>query len=214
MGIELATMYIPAGIAIGLGGAAPVGPINLVVIQRALAGRRTAAVTIGIGAALADMAFALAAAFGLGAIGIALDRHDTALRLAGGLLLIGFAVYVWRSAPHIEASAPPVSRRRLLAMGLTMALTNPANLLFFVGSLSAVGLAGLGHDSDQARANSLLVGASVFVGAMAWWLFVTTLASRLRGRLSDARLAQLNHGTAIALAVFGVGAIVAGVMSA
>lgn len=211
---DLSTLYVPVGLAIGLAAAAPVGPVNLLVIQRALAGQRRAALTIGAGATLADTLFALAAAFGLGAIGIALDRHDMVLRLAGGLVMIGFAVIVWRSAPHLtDAAAAPPSRRRLLAMGLTMALTNPANLLFFITSFSAIGVAGLGHDTPGHRANSLLVAASVAAGAMLWWLFVTSLASRLRERLSDQILILLNHGTAVVLALFGIAALVAGALS-
>lgn len=207
--VSLATLYIPAGIAIGLGAAAPVGPVNLLVIQRALAGQRKAAVAIGIGAALADMGFALAAAFGLGAIGTLLDRHDLVIRIVGGLLMIGFAVVVWRSAPHLAEDATPAPRSRLLAIGASMAATNPASLLFFVGSFSAIGFLGLGHDSPQHRVNSILVALSVFAGAMAWWVFVTTLATRFRGRLSDRLLRLLNHGTAVALGLFGSGAVVA-----
>lgn len=211
--IDYATLYIPVGLAIGLGAAAPVGPVNLLVIQQALVGRRRAALVIGAGAACADLLFALVAAFGLGAVGIAIDRHDTALRIVGGLVLMGFAGFVWRSAPHLASEAPPMHRSRLLAMGLTMALTNPANLLFFLTSFSAIGIADLGHDTAAHRGNSILVALSVGAGAMLWWLFVTTLATRLKGRLSDAALARLNHATALVLGLFGLAALTAGVLA-
>jgi len=211
---SLATLYIPAGIAIGLGAAAPVGPVNLLVIQRTLAGRRREGLLIGTGAALGDAAFAALAAFGLGALVTLLDRHDTILRLTGGLVLIGFAVLIWRQAPHLGDAGPPATRARLVAMGASMAVTNPANLLFFIGSFGAIGVTGLGHDSEQHRLNSVLVALSVLVGAMAWWLFVTALATRFRGQLSDRLLRLINHGTAVALGLFGAGALVAAGYSA
>ncbi len=209
--VSLATLYIPAGLVIGLGAAAPVGPVNLMVIQQALAGHRVAAITIGAGAAIADTLFALAAAFGLGTLGVLLDRHDTIIRVVGGVVMLAFAAVVWRSAPRLGGSAVPVSRPRSLALGLGMAVTNPASLLFFVGSFSAIGFLGLGTDTPQHRVNSILVAASVFAGAMAWWAFVSALATRFRASLSDHLLVLLNHGTAIALALFGSVALLAAI---
>jgi putative LysE/RhtB family amino acid efflux pump len=209
--VSLATLYIPAGLVIGLGAAAPVGPVNLLVIRQALSGQRAAAITIGAGAALADMTFALAAAFGLGALGTLFDRHDSLIRIVGGAVMLAFAVIVWRSAPRLGGAVAPVPRSRLLAMGLSMAVTNPASLLFFVGSFSAIGFLGLGHDTSQHRVNSVLVALSVFAGSMAWWAFVSALAMRFRDRLSNGLLVLLNHGTAVALGLFGVGAVLAAV---
>lgn len=205
---ELSTLYLPGGLAIGLGAAAPVGPVNLLVIQRTLAGQRGPALLLGLGAALGDMLFGIVAAFGLGAVGLLLREHDVAIRTVGGLAMIGFALVIWRAAPHLAGNAPRTGSR-LAAMGFSMAITNPATMLFFVGSFSAIGFMGLGHDSAAHRLNAGLLVGGVFAGSMLWWLVVTGIASRFAGRVSDVYLRRLNQFTAVALGLFGAGAILA-----
>lgn len=211
--LSIATLYLPAGLAIGFAAAAPMGPVNLLVIQRALGRQNGAALLIGFGAALGDALFAIIAAFGLAAVARLLDQHETALRIAGGLVMLGFAALVWRAAPHIEAGPAPERGARLVALGFSAAATNPAGLLFFVGSFGAIGFLGLGHDTGAHRINSALLVFGVFIGAMVWWVTVSGIARRLRGRLSDGHLRLLNHGTAAALALFGLGAAALGVAS-
>lgn len=90
-----------------------------------------------------------------------------------------------------------------------MAITNPATMLFFIGSFSAIGFLGLGHDTVGHRLNAGLLVSGVLMGSMLWWLMVTGIASRFAGRVSDVHLRRLNQITAIALALFGAGAIFA-----
>ena len=204
----LSTLYLPGGIAIGLGAAAPVGPVNLLVIQRTLAGQRGPALLLGLGAALGDMVFGIIAAFGLGAVGVLLREHDAAIRSIGGLAMIGFAVMIVRATPHLGDGSTE-GGSRLAALGFSMAITNPATMLFFVGSFGAIGFLELGHDTVAHRINAALLVGGVLAGSMLWWLIVTGIASRFAGRVSDVHLRRLNQFTAIALALFGAVAIFA-----
>lgn len=209
--MSLATLYFPAGVGIGLGAAAPVGPVNLLVIQRSLAAGRGPALVLGAGAALGDCAFAAVAAFGLGAIGGLVAQYDAAIRIIGGAMLLGFALVVWRSSPHLDPGADRTGNERLALASLFLTITNPATLLFFVGSFGAIGFLELGHDTLHHRINAALIVSGVASGSMLWWLVVSGIAVRLRDRVSDAHLRLLNHGTAAALGVFGVIACGAGV---
>ncbi len=211
--VSLATLYFPAGIAIGLGAAAPVGPVNLLVIQRTLCGHRRAAMVMGFGAALGDALFAIVAGFGLGAIGTLISDLDAPIRILGGLVMLVFAVVIWRSAPHLELRPDSGTRQRLALMGFSMAATNPATMLFFIGSFSAIGFVGLGHATTAERIHASLLVVGVFLGSMLWWATVTGIALRLRGRVSDRHLRLLNHGTAAALALFGLGAAAFGAIA-
>ena len=202
--------YLPLGVLIGLASAAPVGPVNVLVIQRALSRSGPSALVIGLGGALGDCVFAIVAAFGLGAVTGLLDAHDTALRIVGGLVMLGFAVIVWRAAPRLDTGTPS-SGKRLALLAFTMTITNPATLLFFFGSFGAIGFTAIGHDTGLHRFNASLVVAGVLAGSMLWWLFVTALARRLRDRIADRHLVTLNHATAVILALFGAAAILAGV---
>lgn len=206
----LDTLYFPAGALIGLASAAPVGPVNLLVIQRTLTAHTAGALLLGAAGATGDALFAAAAAFGVGAVAHLLADHALALRCGGGLIMLVFAVVIWRSAPTLRED-DQASALRMAAATLTLTLTNPATILFFVGAFGAVGFTGIGHDTPEHRVNAALVVAGAFTGSMLWWLIVTGVARRLRGRITDRTLRTLNRGTAIALGVFAVAAFIAGV---
>ena len=209
--IDLASAHFPVGVAIGVAAAAPVGPINLLVIQRALCGERGGALLLGLGGALGDAVFAAVAAFGLAAVTRALDLHEGLVRIVGGIVMLGFAALLWRAAPHLGETRPRTSSLRMSAAVFGMTLTNPATLLFFVGSFGAVRFVRIGHDTPLHMLNAGLVVAGVFLGSMLWWLIVSGAATALRGRIGDAQLRVLNHATAILLGVFGLVAVYLGV---
>ena len=206
----LSTLYFPAGALIGLASAAPVGPVNLLVIQRTLTAHTAGALLLGAAGAVGDALFAAAAAFGVGAVARLLADHALILRLGGGLIMLAFAVVIARSTPKLRDD-DQASVVRMAAATLTLTLTNPATILFFVGAFGAVGFTGIGHDNAQHRVNAAFVVAGTFAGSMLWWLTVTGVARRLRGRITDHHLVLLNRGTAIALGVFAVAAVVSGV---
>ena len=209
----LSTLYLPVGAIIGLASAAPVGPVNLLVIQRALTGGATGALLLGVAGAFGDALFAAAAAFGVPAIMRLLADHAQALRLGGGLIMCAFAVVIWRSTPRLRDDANERSTLRMAAATLTLTLTNPATILFFVGAFGVVGFSGIGHATPAQRINAALVVAGTFAGSMLWWLIVTSIARRLRGRITDATLRRLNRGTAGLLVVFAVAAVLTGVFA-
>lgn len=208
---SLASLHFPAGVLIGIAAAAPVGPINLLVIQRALCQPLRSALAIGVGAAIGDGVFAVVAAFGVAAAARLLDAHEAVFRLAGGAIMLAFAVWLWRAAPHIDASDEVEPPHRLAIASLTMTLTNPATLLFFAASFGAVGFTGIGHDTPHHLVNSGLVVAGTMAGSMLWWLLVTAGARRLRGKVADRHLILLNHGTAVVLGLCGLAAMASGI---
>src|SRR5262245_2573664 len=87
------------GVVLGFSIAAPVGPIGLLVIRRALAEGRGAGLATGLGAATADAVFGAIAGFGLTAVTGALAGGSFWLRLAGGLFLCVLGLRTMRSRP-------------------------------------------------------------------------------------------------------------------
>ena len=206
----LSTLYFPAGALIGLASAAPVGPVNLLVIQRTLTSHTAGALLLGASGAVGDALFAAAAAFSVSAVAHLLADYALALRWGGGLIMLIFAVAIWRSAPKLRDD-DQASVMRMAAATLTLTLTNPATILFFVGAFGAVGFVGIGHDTPDHLFNAGVVVAGTFAGSMLWWIVVTSLARRLRDRITDRHLRLLNRGTAVALGIFAVAAAAAGV---
>jgi putative LysE/RhtB family amino acid efflux pump len=199
------------GLLIGVAAAAPIGPVNILVIQRCLRYGRRSALWLGLGAACGDALFAAAAAFGLGAIKLLFHLHQDALRLGGGLFMLLFGVLLWRQSPHLSAPSVQQKPPRVTSMAvavLVMTLTNPATLLWFVAAFAMAHFA-QGVPGDRAAFLAALgLVLSVFLGSMLWWLALVSAAARLRNRITDKHLLWMNHICAALLATFGFYAIV------
>jgi threonine/homoserine/homoserine lactone efflux protein len=81
-----------AGIGIGMLMAAPIGPVNVLVIQRAVAGGFWAGLAAGLGAVLGDGLLAAIAAFSVTAISNVMTAYAGWIQFVGGLLLVGFGL--------------------------------------------------------------------------------------------------------------------------
>src|SRR5436305_6002381 len=89
-------LLIAGGIAIGLIVAAPIGPVNLICIRRTFFYGPMNGFFSGLGAALGDGVFAVITAFGITAISHWIVGYSTPLKIAGGLMLIGFGLHIFR----------------------------------------------------------------------------------------------------------------------
>ncbi len=74
------------GIVAGFIIAAPVGPVGILCVQRTLSHGFVIGLAPGVGGAVADTIFGAVAAFGLTFIADILIRHETEMRLGGGIL--------------------------------------------------------------------------------------------------------------------------------
>src|SRR6476646_11505227 len=87
-GIQL----VLAGIGVGLLVAAPIGPVNVLCIQRAVTNGFWGGLAAGIGAMLGDGLLAAIAAFSVTAISNVLIAYSGLIQLVGGVLLIVFGI--------------------------------------------------------------------------------------------------------------------------
>jgi putative LysE/RhtB family amino acid efflux pump len=194
-----------SGLLIGLVAAAPIGPVNIMVIQRSLLRGRRSALWLGLGVAMGDALFAAAAAFGLGAVRLLFDVHQAALRTGGGLFMLFFGILLWRKAPHLNApgkNPPPTAHLAIAA--LVMTLTNPATLVWFIAAFAMFRFHHVGLETLVSAANALLLVFGVFCGSMLWWIGLSDLTTRLRGRFNDMHLLWMNHGCAALLIGLGL----------
>ncbi len=99
-------LIIPVGLIIGILVAAPVGPVNVLCIQRAIERGFWGGVAAGLGAVLGDGLIALFAALGVGAISGAVKDYRTAIQIVGGLALAGFGLKLFLAGPRVEMLHP------------------------------------------------------------------------------------------------------------
>lgn len=196
------------GAIIGVGIAAPVGPIGLFCIQRTLSEGRIAGLASGLGAATADAAYGMVAAFGLTAVSAFLVDHRAVLAVAGGAMLLYLGARTFLAKPAAVAARPQgyVAGSVLSAYSSTLllTLTNPMTILMFVAIFAGAGVAQAG--GDWVAALWMVVG--VFLGSAAWWVGLTTLVTGVRKRITPTVLLWINRAAGILLFGFGVAALV------
>ncbi len=178
---------VATGLVLGWSVAWPPGPINAEMIRRALARGFWPAYSVGLGACSGDFLWALAVALGAGALaelpGVrsALGLVSLVLLLALARLFLRGALLAWRTARLGQAPAPAASRfdsaRGGYFLGLTMALSSPWNIAFWLAVIGQQAGGTLGF------ASSLLLATAVVTAAATWGLVLCT-AVRMGARFA------------------------------
>lgn len=199
-------LIIPVGIVIGVLVSAPVGPVNVLCIQRAIERGFWGGLAAGIGAMMGDGLIALFASLGVGAISGAIEYHRQAIQIVGGLALIVFGIKLYVSPPglaHISPEAEGSASLRDYAWDIPktffLTITNPGAVLglfaIFGGISSFVEV--------HSYVDALTMVASIMGGSFMWWLGLSHLIGRLRHRFSARHLAYTNRVAGILLCGFG-----------
>ncbi len=189
------------GFLAGAAIAAPLGPVGFLCIHRGIVSGRGAALLSGLGAATAHGTYALAAALGLSLAAGVLARHQVALRLAAGILLVLLGARTFASRP--AGSTDTVTGRALAgayASALLLAVSSPVTMLTIAAVFSGAGLPGPGGGTLDA----LLLAAGVFLGSTAWWLALSAGVGRLSRRGEIPALRHANRATGAVLLGFGL----------
>jgi len=200
--MDVSLLFI--GMAIGLAVTAPLGPVNILVIRSAIRRGFVVAFLVGLGAVVADVLYAAAAAYGVSWVSHLIEAYARPLIIIGGLLLVVIGVWLARKRIElavVEADEPQTAKvigRMLAAFGLTM--SNPGEFLGFLaifGTMSGV----LRLHENAARPPVVIVG--VAIGGILWWLFLSFVVSRLKTRISERALARISRWTGVLIAAFG-----------
>ena len=197
------------GLMIGFSIAAPVGPIGLLCIRRAVAKGPRAGLICGLGAATADGAYALVGGFAMTALARWLVQEQRWFGLAGGLFLIYLGIRTIAANCGGEAAAAP-DRGAMSAYGSTLLLTlaNPMTIMSFAAVFAGLGMAAA---ADYPAAATLVGG--VFTGSALWWFLLSGIAGRARRHISATLMQTVNRLCGLVIAAFGCYAIAEAVVA-
>jgi threonine/homoserine/homoserine lactone efflux protein len=193
-----------AGIGIGVLVAAPIGPVNVLCIQRAVTKGFWGGVAAGLGAVLGDGVLAAIAAFSMTAISNIMISHSGAIQLFGGALLLIFGIGLVFARPMLII--PPGQKSHLwdhwgiIPQTFFLTISNPGailGMLALVGGLGSL-IGGLGTYLE-----ALLLVASIMGGSLLWWLGLSELIATIRHRLNENRLKFINRVAGTILISFG-----------
>lgn len=195
------------GIGIGFAVAAPIGPVGILCIRKALADGRLAAWAAGLGAALADTLFGAVVGMGVGVVADLIARYSLGLTLGGGIFMLVVGGRTWMAAARAlepaQGTGPGMVRDFLSTFTITM--TNPGTIFGVAGVFAALGAqVATENGSDQA-----LLVAGIFCGSSLWWATLTELTILARARISETGMRRFNHISGGLLMVFGACALAA-----
>ena len=193
------------GIIIGLMIAMPVGPVNILCIRRTIGAGWRSGVISGVGAAAADMLYGGIAGFSITLVIQFLVREQFWIRLFGGILLVVIGIFYFFKRPvALDARLQDCgSAYSDIRSAFLLTLTNPTTVLSFVALLAALGMGAQRHW----WLTVFLVGG-IFCGSMVWWIVLSSIVNRFRGRFNDRALLLMNRIAGLAIGGFGVAAFV------
>lgn len=225
--VAASTQLIVSGLIIGVIISAPVGPVNIVCIQRTLERGFWGGFAAGLGAVLADGIIAAIAAFGVSAISGIMSSHEHEIQLIGGLIIVAFGAKLYFAKPKLTRQKQtswaqlrrivdwvpeklrPALRFQIwrilphasvIPQTFFLTITNPGAILglfAIIGGLGSV-LGGLGSYVE-----ALILVVSVMMGSLLWWSILSRLIESLRGRINENRLKVINQVAGVALLAFG-----------
>ena len=97
------------GILIGMIVSAPLGPVGILCLRETLHGGRREGMLTGIGAMVSDVLYGFIVYLGVGLVLDFVMQYDALLRLIGGIIILVFAVWVYRNS-HNPVKTSPTQR--------------------------------------------------------------------------------------------------------
>ncbi|MBB6252390.1 LysE family translocator [Nitrospirillum iridis] len=210
-------LFLPAAFAgvflkamlLGLGVAAPVGPMAFLCMRRTLAGGWRLGLATGAGIAAGDGIYAGIAALGLTEVSAFLADHSRPLHLMAGLFLAWLGYVSLRpkaQAPATEAgrsvSARALTLPRAWASSLLLTLTNPPTIIVFAAMLTAfVPLSAL-SSAGLMRLRIATTVAGVAAGSLLWWVALVAGVWILRGVMAPRVVRALDVAAGLAFLAF------------
>jgi threonine/homoserine/homoserine lactone efflux protein len=193
-----------AGIGIGLLVAAPIGPVNVLCIQRAVTNGFWGGVAAGLGAVLGDGLLAAIAAFSMTAISDVMIAYSGSIQLFGGLLLIVFGIGLLLARPMLLIAPGQKSHLwdhwGIIPQTFFLTISNPGAIL---GMLALVGGLGSLMGGLDTYLEALLLVAAIMGGSLTWWVGLSELIATIRHRLTEGRLKLINSVAGSILIAFG-----------
>ncbi len=189
------------GIIIGFLAAIPIGPVNVLCIQRTLNQGGIVGLVSGLGAATVDAVYGGIAGLGLTFISDILARNQAWFRIIGGLFVCWLGVRTILSETRERPASFHVNGlMAAYASTFFLTLANPTTIFSYGLLFAGFGVAHVRHGIDKA----ILLVLGVFLGSALWWIILSTGVGMLRLRTHASGLKWVNRVAGTAVAGFGI----------
>ena len=194
---------LAAGVA--LAAAAPIGPVSLLTIQRAMSLGFWRSFLPTLGAVTAAGIFGIIAALGSGYVTETIMGGRLWLRLVGSAILLAMGTrMITRRSIKGEQDLPVIREdfgsAQLALLNFTLVLSNPLTLAFHLAAFAVLGL----RSPHLFNGQSIILGGGIFSGSLTWFLFICAAAGRFHLRIGDALLDRIRQGVGILFIILGI----------
>ncbi len=195
------------GIIVGISVSAPLGPIGVLCIQRTLNKGYASGIVSGLGAASADVIYAIIAGFGITFISDFLIEQQDVIRIVGGTFLTIIGIRIYFSNPIKQIRAHRAQGNKFFSDYITtffVTISNPITILAFGIIFSSFNMI----DNNSEAGNITVLIISVFSGAILWWLILISIVSLFRKKIRLRNLFWINKITGVLIVLFALFVII------
>ena len=205
------------GLCVGLASSVTVGPVAVLCIQRTLSKGYLSGIVSGLGVACADTFLAILAFSVYALIKSYIDEYNTIIQIAGGAIVIVIGIFIFFQNPVPQIRKNRAGKTHLWQdfasmFGVTLAnfvVIIPYILAFFTMfnldiTISAEDLTSPDMASMGRIMQNMLIILGFLLGAMTWWLSITSLINIFRKRFRPRHMLTINHVAGIVIGVLGL----------
>lgn len=195
---------IVKGFIIGLLVSAPMGPVNMLCVQRTLNKGRWSGFITGLGALLSDLIYALITLLGMSLVEDFLKKNELLIQLTGSVVLIFFGYVVFRTNP-LKGWTPQVKIEtkhhfRDFISSFFITLSNVFIIFVFITLYARFTFTPV----TEGKGYLMLALVAISAGALIWWFFLSLFISRLRKHFNRKGLSILNKTIGLILIIISV----------
>ncbi len=196
------------GLVIGAVLCAPVGPIGLLCLRRAVVYSRTVGFASVLGASTADGLYCAIAGLGISVVSNFLVKEHVWIQICGAIVLVGLGIGIYRSHP-VDPGGQQRVKDPLSAYvsAFLLMLANPLPILVFTAAFAALGTHGL---KDLAGTATLVLG--VFCGSALWGPALVGIVTLCKPRLDTDKLRIVNKTSGLIVMGLGIAAGIATIL--
>lgn len=179
-----------------------IGPIALLIIGISLSDGVSKGMRCGIGAATADLTYALLAFYGGQFISNQIAGNENTINIVSSviLLLLGIKMLVMAIKNYGQPKSPAIFAARPFTTTYLLTLSNPLTLIAFAGFIGSL------HSSEiQINNNPLVLALSLFLGSLLVQLTLAISAGILQSIIRNVKIiSMMNIAGSLGIMIFGI----------
>ena len=190
------------GILLGLLVSVPLGPVGALCIQRTISKGYKSGLLAGLGAAAADLVYALIAGFGISVIIDWLIKLRKWIQAVGSIVFMIMAWKVFFTNPAIQVRRNRHRKNFPLEDFMTtflLTFSNPTPVFVFLAAFAGFIVQEVVNYQDI-----ILSIAGILIGCLGWWVTLVSAVNMFRSKIRLRHLLWVNKITGIVVFIFAI----------